>query len=196
MCRSVHCPQLITLSGKKQGDVLLHNIWYLPFRFPRFSNNWLTCRTIAWAGKLIFPIVSSEVHHHLIAVNYDAATVTILNVYIILICVFYLHNVFFFFNSAQLFWPQCFFFSPTFFFPPQLFFMNIMFFFFPIFPTFFLKHVFFFHPNFFFLNIVFFPNDPWLLLCNENNVVVFWLNSVLTWVWGVNGSWIVHSSLS
>ena len=33
---------------------------------------------------------------------YDAATVTILNVYIILICFFYLHNVFFF-NSAQLF---------------------------------------------------------------------------------------------
>ena len=29
-------------------------------------------------------------------VTYDAATVTILNVYIILICVFYLHNVFFF----------------------------------------------------------------------------------------------------
>ena len=35
--------------------------------------------------------------------SYDTATVTILNVYIILICVFYLHNVCLFFNSAQLF---------------------------------------------------------------------------------------------
>ena len=42
-------------------------------------------------------------HYTTLANTYDAATVTIVNVYIILICVFYLHNVCLFFNSAQLF---------------------------------------------------------------------------------------------
>ena len=124
--------------------------------------------------------------------HYDAATVTILNVYIILICVFYLHNVCFFFNSAQLFsfHPNFFFSTLTFFYEHNVFFLSNL-------SHFFFETCFFFFTPTFFLNIVFFfSNDPWLLLCNENNVVVFWLNSVLTWVWGVNGSWIVHSSLS
>ena len=87
--------------------------------------------------------------------KYDAATVTILNVYIILICVFYLHNIcFFFFQFCPTFLTTMFFFLPNFFFETCFFFT----------PTFFF---------FFYINIVFFPNDPRLLLCNENNVVVF-----------------------
>ena len=92
---------------------------------------------------------------------YDATTVTILNVYIILICVFYLHNVFFFSILSN-------FFDHNVFFSPQLFFSTLTFFFyeyffsfFPIFHNFFFETCFFFHPNFFFLlKICFFSHDP------------------------------------
>ena len=87
----------------------------------------------------------------------------------------------FFFQFCPTFFDHNVFFSPQlFFFHPNFFFINIMFFFYPIFPIFFFETCFFFHPNFFLKKYSFFPNDPWLLLCNENNVVVFWLNSVLT----------------
>ena len=92
---------------------------------------------------------------------YDAATVTILNVYIILICVFYLHNVCFFFSILPNFFDHNVFFSPQlFFFHPNFFFMNIMFFSFQSFPLF-LKHFFFFFtPTFFFYYSFFFPMTP------------------------------------
>ena len=84
--------------------------------------------------------------------GYDAATVTILNVNIILITFFLICTMFVFFQFSPTFLTTMFFFLPNFFFCPNFFFSTQTFFFCPNFffsPTFFFFETCFFLSNFF-----------------------------------------------
>ena len=94
--------------------------------------------------------------------------------FILFLCVFYLHNVcLFFFSILPNFFDHNVFLSPKLFFSTQTFFYEHFFSFFPIFPNFFFETCFFFTPTFFFLKKVFFPMTPDLFYVMKTMLLFF-----------------------